>query len=86
MKEKNHLADTVTSTTQTKMRPDTKNECWEKKQYVSVHSNTLLQMLPQDPDRNNFKNMAIKLNEGFTLFSYLRNHKKLHNFYTRDCL
>lgn len=82
---KKHLTDTVTSTTQTKIRPDTKNECWEK-QPVSVHSNILHQMLPQDPDRNNFKNTAVKLNEGFTSFSYLGNQKNLHYFYTRDCL
>lgn len=47
-----------------------------KKQHVSVYSKILLQMLPQDPDRNNFKNTAIKLNGGFTWFIYLRIQKK----------
>lgn len=73
---KKHLTDTVTSTMQTKIRPDTKNECWGEKQHVSVYSKILFQMLSQDPDRSNFKNTAIKLNGGFTWFIYLRIQKK----------
>lgn len=54
------------------------------KKTFNVHSNILLQMLPQDPERNHVKTTAIKLKEGFTLFSYLRKQKKLHHFHTRD--